>query len=122
VLAAPSQYLIPILVIFCVTGCYATNSRMFDVWCFLGFGLFGYVLENLKIPSLPVIMGLILGPMAETQFTLSLTMSKGSYLPFITRPLSGVMLFFAVVLIVWPLIQAARKGRTAAAGISTQLQ
>ena len=114
VLAAPSKYLIPILVIFCVTGCYATNSRMFDVWCFLGFGVLGYVLENLNIPSLPVIMGLILGPMAETQFSLGLTMSRGSYVPFLTRPLSAIMLFFAVAFIVWPLIQAYKRGRTAA--------
>ncbi|MEW5423319.1 tripartite tricarboxylate transporter permease [Amorphus sp. 3PC139-8] len=102
--SVPRQYVIPVLLILCTVGCYALNNRMFDVYCFLGFGLLGYFLQIARVPVLPVILGLILGPMAEEQLNLALAFSNGSILPFFTRPISAVILFVAAASLIAPMI------------------
>lgn len=104
----PAQFMIPVLLVLCTIGCFSLNNRMFDVYCFLGFGLVGYVLKQLKYPLLPVILGLILGHMAEQQLRLSLTLSSGSLLPFVTRPISVVLLLISVVSLLLPYVAARR--------------
>lgn len=109
----PRQYVIPVLLILCTVGCYALNNRMFDVYCFLGFGLLGYLLHIAKVPVLPVILGLILGPMAEEQLALALAFGGNSLLPFITRPISGGILLLAVLSLVLPAILNRKRPTTA---------
>ncbi|TPW30375.1 tripartite tricarboxylate transporter permease [Pararhizobium mangrovi] len=111
-ISVPRYYVIPILLILCVVGCYALNNRMFDVYCFLGFGLLGYLLEIARVPVLPVILGLILGPMAEKQLRLALAFGQDSLTPFFTRPISGTILAVAILsLIVPPLLARYRSYR-----------
>ena len=112
-IAIPRQYVIPVLLILCTVGCYALNNRMFDVYCFLGFGLLGYVLHIARIPVLPVILGLILGPMAEEQLSLALAFGQGSILPFFTRPVSALLILVAVLSLALPPLLEMRRGRTA---------
>ncbi|WP_306152108.1 tripartite tricarboxylate transporter permease [Roseovarius sp. MMSF_3281] len=101
-ISVPRQYVIPVLLILCTVGCYALNNRMFDVYCFLGFGLLGYLLHIAKVPVLPVILGLILGPMAEEQLSLALAFGQGSLAPFFLRPISGAILMVALLSLVLP--------------------
>ncbi|MDW5375761.1 tripartite tricarboxylate transporter permease [Halomonas sp. HP20-15] len=112
-IAVPRQFVIPVLLILCTVGCYSLNNRMFDVYCFLGFGLLGYVLHIVKVPVLPVILGLILGPMAEEQLSLALAFGQGSFLPFLTRPISGFILLVALLSLVLPAVFGWRKRLTA---------
>lgn len=112
-IAIPRQYVIPVLLILCTVGSYALNNRMFDVYCFLGFGLLGYLLHIARIPVLPVILGLILGPMAEEQLSLALAFGNGSVLPFLTRPVSGLLILVAVLSLALPPLLSMRRGRTA---------
>ncbi|MGE4529088.1 MAG: tripartite tricarboxylate transporter permease, partial [Rhodospirillaceae bacterium] len=108
-IVTPAQFMIPVLLVLCTVGCYSLNNRMFDVYCFLGFGLFGYVLKQVKFPLLPVILGLILGHMAEQQLRLSLTMGSGSLLPFVTRPISLILLIVSVLSLVLPSFMERRR-------------
>ncbi|MFV0386078.1 tripartite tricarboxylate transporter permease [Paracoccus sp. (in: a-proteobacteria)] len=101
-ISVPRQYVIPVLLVLCTVGCYALNNRMFDVYCFLGFGLLGYLLHIARVPVLPVILGLILGPMAEEQLSLALSFGQGSVLPFFTRPISGAILLISILSLVLP--------------------
>lgn len=113
-ISVPRQFVIPVLLILCTVGCYALNNRMFDVYCFLGFGLLGYFLHVARVPVLPVILGLILGPMAEEQLSLALAFGQGSITPFFMRPISGGILLIAILsMIVPPLLNTlrARKSR-----------
>ena len=113
----PRQFMIPVLLVLCTIGSYSLNNRMFDVYCFLGFGLFGYVLKQMKFPLLPVILGLILGHMAEQQLRLSLTLSSGSLLPFVTRPISLVLLVTSVLSLLLPYVMEHRHKKRAAAAV-----
>jgi putative tricarboxylic transport membrane protein len=102
--SVPRQYVIPVLLILCTVGSYSLNNRMFDVYCFLGFGLLGYFLHIARVPVLPVILGLILGPMAEKQLNLALAFSNGSLVPFFTRPISALILGIAAASLLAPLV------------------
>ncbi|MBN2751716.1 MAG: tripartite tricarboxylate transporter permease [Rhodospirillaceae bacterium] len=115
----PSQFMIPVLLVLCTIGCFSLNNRMFDVYCFLGFGLLGYILKQLKFPLLPVILGLILGHMAEAQLRLAITLGSGSLAPFLTRPISLVLLVVSGLSLVLPYYMDARRKKKAAMGGAT---
>ncbi len=100
-LNVPKHILIPIIFILCVVGAFGINSRVFDVWTILVFGLVGYVFYRFKIPNAPFVMGYILGPMAETNFRRGLMLSRGNAMEFITQPISGVFLLITVISVAW---------------------
>lgn len=93
------MYLIPVLLVLCVIGSYALNNRFFDVWVMLAFGVLGYVLERFEVPLAPFVIGFVLAPIAEENLARGLMLSDGSYLPFVTRPISAVFLLIAIVVL-----------------------
>ena len=93
----PTNLLLPILLVLCVTGAYAENNTMFDVWMMFIFGVIGYVLLRNDFPVTPLLLAMILGPMAEMSMRQSLILSQGSYAIFFTRP---ICLFFIIASIV----------------------
>ena len=112
-LTIPKYYILPLVLVLCLVGSYTVNSRMFDVWTLLLFGFSGYFLEKLGFPLPPIILGFILGPMAETNLRRGLQMSKGEYLPFVTSPISGVLLGIAFLFVVITAINELKKKGTA---------
>lgn len=96
ILQVSPQLLMPVVFLFCVVGSYVINDRIFDVWVMFAFGFVGLFMAHLKFPSAPFLLGVILGPMADTNLRRALTLSDGSILPFFTRP---ICLFFAVVIL-----------------------
>lgn len=100
-LAIPKHILLPIIFILCVVGAFGLNSRIFDVWTILMFGVVGYMFVKFGIPQAPFVIGFILGPMAETNFRRGLMLSDGKFSGFIMSPISGVFLTLAVVSILW---------------------
>ena len=98
------QLLMPVVFLFCVVGSYVINDRIFDVWVMFAFGFVGLFLSHMKFPSAPFLLGVILGPMADTNLRRALTLSDGSIVPFFTRP---ICLFFAVIIL---LMIAAQMG------------
>ncbi|MBL6766242.1 MAG: tripartite tricarboxylate transporter permease [Verrucomicrobiae bacterium] len=92
----PKEILIPVILTFCVVGCYALGNRMFDVWVMLIFGLVGFGLDRLRVPLAPFVIGFVLAPMAEENLCAALMLSGGSWLPFFTRPISAVFLVIAL--------------------------
>lgn len=94
--------------IFAIVGSYTVNNDIFDVWMMLFFGVVGYLLKRLNVPLAPLILGLVLGPLAETSLVQALSLSRGNPLIFFERPVSlglitgGVVLFVALsVLAAW---------------------
>lgn len=96
VLKMSTSLLIPVITVLCVTGSYAINNNFTHVVIMLLFGLLGYVLESQKFPLATVILGIILGPMAENGLMQSLVMSRGSWMIFVERPLSLTLLSLTV--------------------------
>ncbi|MGW8115406.1 tripartite tricarboxylate transporter permease [Caproicibacterium sp. NSD3] len=97
----PKHILLPIIMVMCCVGAYSSDSRIFDVQCVLFFGLLGLFFKAFKIPSTPLIIGFILGPMFEENFRKALQASHGSWSIFITRPICCAFLVIAVVFCVF---------------------
>ncbi|MCX7788093.1 MAG: tripartite tricarboxylate transporter permease [Spirochaetes bacterium] len=110
-LKIPKHIMLPIIIVFCVVGAYGLNNRVFDAWSVMLFGVIGYVFEKWGFPLSPVILGFILGPIAETNLRRGLMMTQGNFLPFLTKPVSGIFLIIAVASVVYSVIKE-RKQRT----------
>ncbi len=101
VLMVPKNYLLPIIIALCIVGAYGLNNRVFDVGAILLFGIIGLVLNKLNFPLPPMILGFILGVTMEKNFRLALIASKGNYMSFFTRPISGTILIFTFLFIIY---------------------
>lgn len=85
----------PIIVPLTAIGAYASGMRIFDIYVMFFFGILGYVLRKMDYPMAPLVLGIILGPMADLSFRRALMQSRGSLLPLlnpIQRPISFILL------------------------------
>ncbi len=113
ILLVPRERLMPIVFVLCVVGAYSITSRVFDIYVMLFFGFLGFVLRELKFPMAPMILGLVLGDLFESNLTRGLKLADGSIAPFFTRPISGALAFITFLAILWsiPAAQNAIRGR-----------
>ncbi len=106
----PKRVLLPVIVLFCVTGSYALNGSLFDVATMLAMGVIGFLLVRVDIPLGPVVLGLILGGPLEERFVQALTGSGGDPLALVNRPIS-ILLAAAFGVMVLSIIQSSRRKR-----------
>ena len=111
VLDVPRQFVLPLIMVFCVVGVFASSNRMFDVWIMLGFGVLGFLMERGGLPLGPFVIGFILAPIAESRLRQGLMMTDGSYLPLVTQPLTLSLLIVSGVLLFWPMLRGYRLAR-----------
>jgi putative tricarboxylic transport membrane protein len=109
ILSVPKAILSPLILVLCVVGSYALNNNYFDVMVMFLAGVIGYFMVKLEFPVSPVILGLILGPIMESNFRRSLLMSQGNLAVFYTRPITLVLLIFALVTLLGPIISKLIK-------------
>jgi len=88
--------------VFCIIGSYALRNSVFDVYVMFVFGLIGYAFEKLRIPLAPMILGLILGRAVEDNLRVGLIKTKGSFLPFLSRPISLTLFVMIVLVLIVP--------------------
>jgi len=91
------EILSPFIIVLSVIGSYAINNSMFDVILMFIFGLIGYIMMRFKFPVAPMVVALILAPMAELGLRQTLLISRGNWLVFLTKPLSLILLLLAVL-------------------------
>ena len=111
-LKIPFEKLLAFILVIAITGTYATNNSVTEVYITVIFGVIGYLMKKVDLPAAPVIMGIILGPMIETHFRRALIISNGAYSTFFTHPISAVFLCAAIISILYPLVKWAIKRRT----------
>jgi putative tricarboxylic transport membrane protein len=99
-LKIPYPILFTLVLGFCVVGAYSLSNSVFDIGAMLVFGILGYLFRKLDIPTGPLILTLILGPLMESGLRQSLQMSQGDFSIFFTRPLSATLLAIAALMIV----------------------
>jgi putative tricarboxylic transport membrane protein len=93
----PNSILVPIIIILSVLGALAFQNSMNDVIIAVVFGIIGYVLIVRKYPVACLVLGMVLGPLAESNFQRAMLLSDNSYSIFVTRPLS--LLFFIIIIL-----------------------
>lgn len=97
----PRAYLLPPIAFFCFVGAFSTNQSVFDVKVMVIFALIGYLFKKWGISPAALLIAFILGPMAEGNLRLALTLSGGDASVFVTRPFSAIFLAVAVASLIW---------------------
>lgn len=110
-LRIPYRVLTPLIVVFCVTGAYAANNRVFDVGLMLAFGALGYLMRRFDYSPAALTLALVLGPLAERALRQSLIISDRGLLIFFTRPIAAVLTSAALLAVLIPLGRALWRVR-----------
>ena len=100
ILKVKREILMPIILPLTVIGAFAGGIRSFDIKVAFVFGILGYILRQLDYPMAPLVLGIILGPIADISFRQALMQSRGSLIPLLGRPL-GLILLAAILLIIY---------------------
>ncbi|MCG1009742.1 tripartite tricarboxylate transporter permease [Salinicoccus sp. ID82-1] len=111
-LSIPKHYLYPVIIALCVVGSFGVNNRIFDAGALIFFGILGYLMIKGKFPLTPLILGFILGPIAEVNLRRGLQMSSGDFMPFLTQPIAAVFWIIAIGSIAFSLYKEFKKTRS----------
>ena len=96
----PKPYLMAFVFALIVSGVYAIEQSLFDVGIALGIGVFGYAMRLFGIPQLPMVLGVVLGFMVESNYRRSLVLSGGDHLTFLEDPISLILLLCSLAVVV----------------------
>jgi putative tricarboxylic transport membrane protein len=113
-LQIPRPQLYAGILVFATMGVYGMRQSPFDVFLLYAIGLVGFLMRRYGFPTAPVIVGMILGPLAEEQMRRSLSISQGDPAIFVTHGISAVLLALTAVILVTPFIAAMLRKRRAA--------
>ncbi len=96
---------------FTVLGAFANRNTIFDVGLMLLFGVIGYVMKKIEYPVMPVVLGIILGPIADRELLRVVQMYQGNYFEIFTKPIVNVLILISVLSILFPYIMQLRNKR-----------
>lgn len=107
-LQIPRPYLNAGILVFATIGVYGMRHSSFDLLLMLAIGWGGVLMRRFDFPVAPVIVGMLLGPMAEKQLRNALSISEGDWLVFVTQPISAAFLALTLLVLVVPHLLHAR--------------
>jgi putative tricarboxylic transport membrane protein len=110
-LRVPYSILFPLILFICLLGSYVVNNSVIDVALMISFGVVGYLMRKFDYEAAPLVLAYVLSPLLESALRQSLILSGGSFSIFLTRPISGVCLVLAAVLLVTSLLPFLRRRR-----------
>lgn len=110
------------IISFAILGVFAQSFSQFDLFLLFGLGLIGYLLQRYNFPLAPVVMALVLGPMLEQNFRRTMSVSNGSLMTFIERPISLCILVLIFFVIVLPQILTLYKRRQMKKSVDNQIE
>ncbi|WP_072386949.1 tripartite tricarboxylate transporter permease [Hyphomicrobium sp. CS1BSMeth3] len=102
VLRAPRASVMPVIVLLCAVGAFATGNNLFAVLTVAAFGVIGYVMERNGYPVAAMVLGIIMGTMVEQNLVTSIMKSDGSIIPFFNRPVAAVLAAMTIAALLWP--------------------
>jgi putative tricarboxylic transport membrane protein len=113
IMALPVRYLAPAITVLAIVGAYAIRNSVFDVFIMLALGIVAYLLNRVGIGGAPIVLGLVLGAIAETGLVQGILTSGDeiAWTTFFTRPISIALVVMCIVSAVWPFVQKRRAAR-----------
>jgi putative tricarboxylic transport membrane protein len=105
-LRVPKNILMPAILMFCIIGSFAINNSTFDIGTMLLMGVVGYFMEAHGYPVAPIVLGLVLGPILEQNFMVSMIKSEWDLTLFFTRPISAILGGLTIIVWFFPLFAA----------------
>ena len=108
----PEHVLAAFIVTFCLIGAFALRNNMVDVWFTVLFGILGYYMRRYALPIPPLILGVILGPLAESYFLTTMIGAENDISVFFRRPVSACLIILSIGLLFMPALRKiGKKGR-----------
>jgi len=107
VLEAPEAIVSAFVVVFCFVGAFAQRNSLPDLYVMAIFGVLGFLFERFRFPLAPLVLGTILGPIAENNFMTTMVSFDNDWTVFFTRPISGAILALSAVGFLWPVARSA---------------
>lgn len=101
----PLNILLPVIVFLCTVGSYAATNNYFDMGVMITFGVVGYSLIKLGVPMAPMVLGVVLGPIAETNLRTALVMYDNNFLVLFTRPIAAFFWLIIIGTILYPYVK-----------------
>ncbi len=105
-LRVPRNILMPGILMFCIVGSFAINNSIFDVGMMMVMGVIGYFLEANGFPVAPVVLGIVLGPIVEKNFMMSMIKTDWDATQFFTRPVSAILCIITIFIWFSPIFMA----------------
>ncbi len=96
ILKIPNQYLMPVVAVLSIVGAYAISLNKFDITIVFAFGILGYLFDKMKYATAPIVLGIILGSMIDSQFRRALIASRGAMSVFFTQ--SWITMIFCIII------------------------
>ncbi|MCC7041867.1 MAG: tripartite tricarboxylate transporter permease [Burkholderiales bacterium] len=109
VLDAPEAIVSAFVVVFCFVGAFAARNSLSDLYVISVFGLIGYLAERFRFPIAPLVLGTILGPLAETNFMTMMVSFDNDWTVLFRRPISAVIMVLALAGLFWPVVRGALR-------------
>jgi putative tricarboxylic transport membrane protein len=110
VLDFPEVIVSAYVVMCCILGAFAARNNITDVWLLVVFGVLGYLAERLRFPVPPLVLGVILGPLAEQNFMTTMISFSNDWTVFFTRPVSGPLMVIGLLTLLYPVYRHWRAG------------
>jgi putative tricarboxylic transport membrane protein len=114
VVLIPKPILVAMIVVLSFVASLALRGNLEDVGVTFVFGFIGYLLSVYRYPAACMVLGLVLGELIEANFHRALLIGRGSYMIFVTRPVSLTLLVLTLLMLVWPYVSRWRKQARAA--------
>jgi putative tricarboxylic transport membrane protein len=106
VLRISPRLLLPFVGVFCIVGAYTLSNSLFDVLVAVIFGVIGFFMRKYGYPVAPLVLGVILGPMAESNLNRAMLNSNNDVMVLLQRPFSAVFLILSVISVAVPIIRS----------------
>lgn len=103
--------LLPVIFVLSIVGSFSMRNSLFDVWVALFFGVIGFFLQRYRFPVSPILLALILGPMAEANLRRALIISDGSMVEVLARPITATFLALGAVSLITSIIRQSRLNK-----------
>ncbi|MCA3565426.1 MAG: tripartite tricarboxylate transporter permease [Methylocystis sp.] len=109
ILKIPTPLLYGGILVFATIGTYGISRSVIDLLLLYAMGVMGFFMRRYDFPTAPVIIGMILGPLAEQNFRQAMTISQGDMMTFLTKPISASLLALAVLALIGPKLWAMMR-------------
>ncbi len=116
VLEFPEAIVSAFVVMFCFIGAFAARNNLSDLYVIAAFGILGFLFEKFRFPIAPLVLGSILGPLAESAFMTTMISFDNDWTVFFTRPVAGAVMALSCIALGYPLVRRLVERRRIAPG------
>lgn len=106
----PKPVMAALILVLSFFGAFTVRNEILDVWMAMAAGVIGFFMRRFDFPTAPLVLGLILGPLAEDKFMTSMYSHHNDFSVFFTRPVSAVFIIAGIIALLLPVIRSWRQG------------